>query len=75
MMFKKIRDAKSNVDNVSTIKQKLPPEPIRRLKQQQLDEDRRIKMERENRRLIESISKIVAKKPTFTRRKFSDTAS
>lgn len=58
-MFKKIRGAKSHIDNVSKIKHLCPPDEARRLKYKQMGEDRNIEVQRENRRLLENITKII----------------
>ena len=52
MMFRKIRDARSYVDNVCRIKQIVPSDSVRRLKLQQLEEVRNLDVLRENNRLL-----------------------
>jgi hypothetical protein len=54
-----IRDAKSHLDNKSTLKQKLPNEFVRRSKFMQTDEDRKLDIAKENRRLISNIGHIL----------------
>ena len=73
MMFCKIRDAKAHIDNVAKTQLTKMPDEIRRLKAKQLEEDRQIQIETENRRLIEKISSIINRKKKED--KFSDTSS
>ena len=44
MIFKKIRGAKSHIDNVSKNKHLCPPDEARRLKYKQMCEDRNIEV-------------------------------
>jgi len=67
-MFRKIRDARSNVDNICKIKQICPSDSVRRLKLQQLDDDRNIEIQRENNRLLYNISRIITQKRGRTSR-------
>jgi len=74
MMFKKIRDARSLLDTHSRIKDRLPPDSVRKLKHQQLDEDRKIDIEKENRRLLQSIAHIVNKRKGLRERRDSNSS-
>ena len=48
MIYKKIREAKSNLDTVSKIKSFLPLDSIRRLKYQQIEQEKKSKILQEN---------------------------
>ena len=50
---------RSHIDNASKINHLLPPNDVRRLKYMQNNEDRNIEVQRENRRLLENITRII----------------
>jgi hypothetical protein len=56
MIYRKITQAKSQLDNVSRIKSFLPLESVRRLKFQQLELERTESIKRENIRLGNKIA-------------------
>lgn len=58
-IYNKIRGARSTLDNYSRQENRVPSENVRKLKAIQLDEERKQKIEKENRRLLESMAKIV----------------
>lgn len=72
-MFCRIRDARPQITNVAKERPRVMSNEIRKLKAKQLEEDRQIVIETENRRLLERISSIIKRKRKDS--KFSDTSS